>query len=127
MIKDAPLFSISNSKFNVIVLAAGLGSRLRPETDYVPKPLLELGGVRAIDYTIRKYQYIADRIIIAVGYCADLLENYCRGRFSSLNLQFSYEKVSDLRGPGTSVIYALDTASCKLPTIVTFCDYLVED
>ena len=129
MHNESPLFSVRNQKFNVIILAAGLGIRLKPETDYLPKALVELGkgGLRAIDYSIRKYQYIADPFIIALGYSADLLENYIKGKYSSLNIFFSREEVSELRGPGKSLVYALDYASSKLPTIITFCDYIIND
>jgi len=125
--KEVPLFSVKNQKFNVIILAAGLGTRLKPATDYIPKALVIIGKDRAIDYIIRKYQHIADRFIIAIGYSADLLENYVRGKYSSLNLLFSQEDVSELSGPGKSLLYALDYASSKLPTIITFCDYVVGD
>jgi len=127
MYKVSPLFSIRNQKFNIIILASGVGTRLKPETDYIPKALIELGELRAIDYLMSKYQYLADQIIITVGYSADLLRNYVRGKYSSLNLQFSREGVSELRGPGKSLIYALDYANSRLPTLITFCDYIIED
>lgn len=127
MYKVSPLFSARNQKFNVIILASGLGTRLKPETDFIPKALVELGELRAIDYLILKYQYLAERIIITVGYSADLLRNYVKGKYSSLNIQFSREEVSELRGPGKSLVYALDHADSGLPTLITFCDYIIED
>jgi len=127
MFKKSPSFSVQGKKFNLIVLAAGVGSRLRPETDYIPKVLIEVGGMRAIDYIIQKYQYVVERLILATGYGADLVENYVRGKYSALNPIFSREKVSELAGPGRSLIYALDYASSRLPTIITFCDYIIED
>lgn len=127
MYKEVPLFSITNQKFNVIILAGGLGIRLKPITDYIPKALVEIGNKRAIDYIIQKYQYIADKFIIGTAYSADLLENYVKGKYSSLNVFFSREDVSELGGPGKSLIFALDYASSKLPTIITFCDYIIED
>jgi len=127
MFRDAPLYSVTNQKFNVIILAAGLGRRLQPETDYIPKALVNLGQARAIDYAICKFQYVSARMIIAAGYCADLLENYVRGKYSSEKLFFSREEVSELYGPGVSFLYALDYASSKLPTIVTFCDFIFGD
>lgn len=127
MLTDSPVFSISNQRFNVVVLAAGLGTRLGAETDFIPKPLVEIGGARGVDFAIQKYQYVADRIIIASGYSADLLENYVRGKYRSLNIACSREDVAHLRGPGWSLLYALDHASSKFPTIVTFCDYIVND
>jgi len=127
MFKKSPSFSVQGKKFNLIVLAAGVGSRLRPETDYIPKVLIEVGGMRAIDYIIQKYQYVTERLILATGYGADLVENYVRGKYSTLNPIFSREKVSELAGPGRSLVYALDYASSRLPTIITFCDYIIED
>lgn len=123
----SPLFSARNQKFNIIILASGLGTKLKPETDFIPKALVELGELRAIDYLMLKYQYLAERIIITVGYSADLLRNYVKGKYSSLNLQFSREEVSELRGPGKSLVYALDHANSRLPTLITFCDYIIED
>ena len=127
MYKVSQLFSVKNQKFNIIILASGLGTKLKPETDFIPKALIELGQLRAIDYLISKYQYLAERIIITVGYSEDLLRNYVRGKYSSLNLQFSSEEVSELRGPGKSLMYALDHADSRLPTLITFCDYIIED
>lgn len=127
MLIDAPLFSVTNQKFNVIILAAGLGRRLQPETDFIPKALVNLGQDRAIDYAIRKYGYLSERLIIATGYCADLLKNYLRGKYPSLDLFFSEERVVELCGPGVSLLYALDYASCRLPTIVTFCDFIFNE
>ncbi len=127
MYAESPLFSPSNQKFNVIILAAGLGARLGPETEFIPKALVELGGLRAIDHCLRKHQYLAGRTIIAVAYCADLVTNYVRGKYPTQNLLISAEEVSSLRGPGTSLLYALDQASCQLPTLITFCDYIVGD
>ena len=118
--KSTPLYSVQNQRFNVIILAAGLGTGLKPATDYIPKALVEVGQDRAIDYSMRKYQYIADRVIVATGYCADLLENYVRGRYSSMELYFSRENVGELSGPGKSFLLALDYTSSRLPTIVTF-------
>jgi NDP-sugar pyrophosphorylase family protein len=121
------IFSRANKKFNVIILAAGKGTRLKPETDYIAKPLVEIANERAIDYFIKKYQHIAHKIVIAIGYEADLLENYVRGKYSSMNIEFSKEDVEDLKGAGQSLVYALDYADSKYPTIITFCDYIVDD
>jgi NDP-sugar pyrophosphorylase family protein len=128
MTKTNPSFSITGQKFNVVILAAGFGTRLRPLTDHLPKALVEVTrGMRAIDHLIKKYQYVAEKIIIAVGYGAELLKNYVLGKYPKLNIVFSREKEEDLKGPGRSLTFALDYADSNLPTIITFCDYLLED
>lgn len=129
MFTQTPSFSVTNKKFNVIILASGLGSRLKQETVLVPKPLVDLDqeGTKAIDYLIQKFQYIADRIIVTTAYYAELLEYYLKGKYPNLNLIFSREPVGDLAGPGRSFILGLDYASSNLPTIAMFCDYIVED
>ena len=128
MFKTNPSFSIRGEKFNVIILAAGFGSKAKPGADRIPKALIEISdGFRAIDHLIQKYQYIADRIIIAVGFGADLIENYIKGKYPRLNIYFSREKEGELKSPGRSLVFALDHASSNNPTIVTFCDYLLSD
>lgn len=58
-----------------MVLAAGLGSRLRPVTETVPKPLVEIGGRtlldRAIDQLVRAG---VERVVVNVHYKADILK-----------------------------------------------------
>lgn len=129
MFTQSPSFSVNDKKFNVIILASGLGARLKGETAYIPKPLVDLDdeGTKAIDYLIQKFQYVADKIIVTTAYYAELLEYYLKGKYDNLNLVFSREEVSQLAGPGRSFFLGLDSASSALPTIVMFCDYIVED
>ena len=129
MFNQSPSFSVKGEKFNVIILASGLGSRLGPETSQIPKPLVSLDkeGTKSINYLMEKFQYLAERMIITTAYCADLLEYYLRGKYEILNPIFSRENVSELKSPGRSLVFGLDHALSNLPTIVIFCDYIIED
>jgi choline kinase len=60
-----------------IILAAGVGSRLRPLTDDRPKCLLEVGGRTLVDHqlgALRRYG-ITD-VIVVVGYCGDKIRRH---------------------------------------------------
>jgi len=52
-----------------IILAGGQGKRLRPLTDNVPKPMVQVNGRPVIDYKIEHLRkYGVEKIIIACGY-----------------------------------------------------------
>lgn len=57
-----------------MILAAGLGNRMRPLTLYKPKPLLEVGGKPLIVWHIRKLKEIGvTEIVINSAWLADVL------------------------------------------------------
>lgn len=60
-----------------IILAGGLGTRLRPLTDETPKPLLPIGGKPIIEHAILNFKEhgIID-IILSIGYRADKIKDY---------------------------------------------------
>lgn len=64
-------------EWSAIVLAGGLGTRLRPLTSEVPKPLVPVTNVSMVDYAIAHLIY-ADikHIIIALAYMGETLKEY---------------------------------------------------
>ena len=57
---------------DAMILAAGLGTRLRPLTDHTPKALIEVGGVTILEGIARRLVAAgADRIIVNVHRHAD--------------------------------------------------------
>ncbi len=56
-----------------VILAAGLGERLRPLTLHQPKPFLPLKGCLLIEFAYRKIREVADEVFILLGYMADKL------------------------------------------------------
>ena len=62
-----------------IILAAGLGTRLRPLTDEVPKCMISVNGIRIIDKQINNlHKHGITDIIIVGGYKADVLKKHLR-------------------------------------------------
>lgn len=119
--------SLYNKKYNVIILAGGLGTRMGVASDYIPKALSKFGSKRAIDYIIERYIHVAHKFIIGTGYHNDLLENYIKGEYPNLPVVFSYEKPEELINPGISTMYCLDNADSRYGTIISFCDLIMLD
>jgi NDP-sugar pyrophosphorylase family protein len=60
-----------------MILAAGVGSRLRPLTDAMPKALVEVGGVTMLERAVRRLQKAgAKELIINVFHLADKIEAF---------------------------------------------------
>ena len=56
---------------DAIILAAGLGTRLRPHTLQTPKPLLPIRGRPILDWTLGALPLAVDRVIVVVHYLAE--------------------------------------------------------
>jgi N-acetyl-alpha-D-muramate 1-phosphate uridylyltransferase len=89
-----------------MVLAAGLGERMRPLTNGVPKPLVKVAGKALIDYVLdRLAEAGVDAAIVNVHYLADAVERHVRGRRHP-HIIISDER-SLLLGTGGGVVKAL--------------------
>jgi glucose-1-phosphate cytidylyltransferase len=60
-----------------VILAGGMGTRLREETEFRPKPMVEIGG-RPILWHIMKYlsRFGINEFIICIGYKGDYIKEY---------------------------------------------------
>ncbi|HXZ00808.1 MAG TPA: nucleotidyltransferase family protein [Stellaceae bacterium] len=64
-----------------MVLAAGLGLRMRPITDRVPKPLVTLGGRALLDHAIDRLEAAGvERVVVNAHYKAEMIERHLAER-----------------------------------------------
>ena len=64
-----------------MILAAGLGKRMRPITSMIPKPLVEINGKALIDYGLDALaRNGVERVVVNVHYMAELLRAHLRKR-----------------------------------------------
>jgi N-acetyl-alpha-D-muramate 1-phosphate uridylyltransferase len=89
-----------------MVLAAGLGERMRPLTERIPKPLVQVGGKALIDYGLdRLAEAGVEKAVVNVHYLADQIERHVAGR-KRPRIVISDERAG-LLGTGGGVVKAL--------------------
>ena len=76
-----------------MVMAAGLGKRMRPLTATRPKPLVEVAGKPLIDHVFDRLRSAGvERAVVNVHYLADALEAHLRARMHDLDVVVSDER-----------------------------------
>jgi bifunctional UDP-N-acetylglucosamine pyrophosphorylase/glucosamine-1-phosphate N-acetyltransferase len=65
---------------DAIILAAGLGTRLRPYTETTPKPLLPVRGRPILDWTIAALPASVRRLIVVTHYLREQVDAYLAGQ-----------------------------------------------
>ena len=78
-----------------IILAGGRGKRLRPITDYVPKPLIPIKNIPIIEWQIKYLKKFGiSEVIICSGYKTKMIENYLNNKKLGIKITFSIENKS---------------------------------
>jgi len=76
-----------------IILAGGRGKRLKPVTDYVPKPLVPINNIPIIEWQIKYLKkFDVKEVIICTGYKSDMIESYLNMKELGIKIKFSIEK-----------------------------------
>ena len=87
---------MQNKQINTaFILGAGLGTRLRPLTENMPKPLLEIGGHPMITYAMAHLRAVGiKRFIINTHHCAEkYVEAFPEGNWQGTPITFRHEPV----------------------------------
>ncbi len=91
-----------------IILAGGLGTRLKPLTDETPKPLLPIKGKPIIQHLIDNFKkYGVDKIILSIGYKAEQIKEYF-GDGSKFGVKITYSIEKEPLGTGGAIKLAAD-------------------
>jgi len=91
-----------------IIMAAGKGKRLRPITEWVPKPLLPIAGrpIIATLLTNLRAAGISD-VLVIVGHLANRMRRFL-GDGSAYGVRLTYQEQAERLGTAHAVIQALD-------------------
>jgi MurNAc alpha-1-phosphate uridylyltransferase len=99
-----------------MIFAAGLGTRMRPISDTIPKPLVKVAGKALIDHCLDLFaQAGVTRAIVNVHYLADQIEAHLKGRQNpQIIISDEREKLLDQGGGIKKVLPLFDTLPCYL-------------
>jgi len=85
-----------------MILAAGLGARLRPLTDSIPKPMLKVAGKPLLEYHLERLSNAGiTEIVINISWLADQIEDYFSdGSDFGVNINWAHEDIPLETGGG---------------------------
>jgi len=109
-----------------IILAGGKGTRLRPYTTVLPKPLMPIGDMPILEVVLRQLKAAGiTHVTMAVGYLGELLQTFF-GDGKRLGLRIDYsveEKPLGTVGPLTLISGLTDTFILMNGDVLTTLDY----
>lgn len=106
----------------VIIPLAGKGTRLRPHTHLVPKPMLKVAGRPVMDWVMDRLAGLQiDELIFITGHLKEQVEAYARSRYP-IPSRFIEQKVQD----GTAGAVNLARPYVRGPVLIIFVDTVFE-
>ncbi len=122
--EDVSSFSCGQLDLPVVIMAGGFGTRLKPLTNILPKPLLPYGEKTILETIIARFQqYGCNTFHLSVNYKAELIQYY----FDSLNNKtYDVSLFSEDKPLGTAGSLGLLRDRIKSPFFVSNCDILVD-
>ena len=108
----------------VVLMAGGLGTRLKPLTDECPKPLLKIGNKPILETILESFiEYGFNKFYLSVNYKAEMLKRYFQdGSKWNVEIQYLHEN----KKLGTAGSLSLISKPHDLPIIVMNGDVLTK-
>lgn len=75
-----------------VILAAGKGTRLRPLTETIPKPLVLVAGKPLLDHIIDALPSAVDELIIVTGYLENKIKDYCGSEYKGRKVTYVHQE-----------------------------------
>ena len=106
----------------VVIMAGGKGTRLRPYTKILPKPLIPIGDTPIVERIIHRFtEYGIQQFYMTVNYKKNMIRSY----FSELNPPYEIKYVEEKKPLGTGGGIKLIEENFEKPLFVTNCDALI--
>ena len=67
----------SLTDLSAVILCGGLGTRLREETEYKPKPMVAIGGHPILWHIMKQYRHFGvGNFVLCLGYRGDVIRDF---------------------------------------------------
>lgn len=117
---------MAGSTLKIVILMAGYGTRLRPQTWSRPKPLIRMADKLLIDHVLDTFTTLPDSVnsefIFIVGYLGNKIEDYMH--HAHPNLKLRYVQQPEMRGQSHAISLAAEYLNG--PLLVLYIDTLIE-
>lgn len=123
-LKDIVFYNQKNiiSNHSVVIMAGGLGKRLLPYTEKVPKPLIKINGKPMLEKIITQLKKFGlNSIYLSLNYKSKMIENYFK---NGSKLQVSIKYLKEKKKLGTAGSLSLLEKKIGNPLIVMNCDII---
>lgn len=111
---------------DAIILAGGLGTRLRSVVGDLPKPMAPINGEPFLNILLRKLSAAGiEHVTLSLGYQAHVIRDYYRSAFEGM--QLSYDIEGEPLGTGGAIKRCLKTANADPVLILNGDTYLEFD
>jgi len=116
-------FPLPQINLPVVIMAGGIGTRLKPLTNVFPKPLIPIGDKTIIEQIFDQFKkHGCNDFYISVNFKAELIEYYLKNQ----NLPYHIEYFKEVEPRGTAGSLALLEGIINETFFVSNCDILVE-
>jgi Nucleoside-diphosphate-sugar pyrophosphorylase involved in lipopolysaccharide biosynthesis/translation initiation factor 2B, gamma/epsilon subunits (eIF-2Bgamma/eIF-2Bepsilon) len=108
----------------VVIMAGGLGTRLSPYTNILPKPLIPVGDYPIAEHIINRfYSYGCRQFYMIVNYKRNMIKAY----FDEFEKEYRLDFITEEKALGTGGGISLLKGKIKDTFILTNCDILIDD
>lgn len=119
------MLEVKRLKMQAVILAAGMGKRLQPLTDTIPKAMLPLNGQPLLKIMLGQLKSVGvTEIIIVVNHLKERIINYF-GNGSQFGLSLTYVEQKEMKGTADAVLQAAPYITAT-PFFCIACDSLFE-
>jgi dTDP-glucose pyrophosphorylase len=124
LFKESQIKIVERFDLPVVIMAGGFGTRMRPLTNVLPKPLIPIGEQTIIEHIFNRfYKHGSSEFHISVNYKAELIEYYLNHQNLPYNLNYFKEE----KPMGTAGSLSLLKGKIDKTFFVNNCDIIIEE